>query len=51
LQFAAPKERLSSIGSKLGRTHAITGDADDAVLLAEQIEGFDGFLGEADDPL
>jgi len=27
------------------------GDADDAVLLAEQIKGFDSLVGKADDPL
>src|SRR5271167_2958507 len=35
----------------LGRAHAISRDADDAVLFTEHIERFDGFLAEADDPL
>ena len=35
----------------LGRPHAITRDANDAILLAEQIEGLDGLLGQTDDAL
>src|SRR5438309_7996730 len=35
--------------SRLRRTDGIAGDADDAVLLAEQIERFDRLLGQADD--
>src|SRR5882672_6426193 len=31
------------------RAHRIAGDADDAVLLADQIERLHGLLGEADD--
>ena len=31
------------------RPHRIAGDADDAILLAEQIQRLDGFFGEADD--
>ena len=34
-----------------GRTHHRAGNADDAPLLAEQIERLDGFLSEANDPL
>jgi len=34
--------------ASLRRTHDIAGDADDAVLLAEQVEGLDGLFGEAD---
>ncbi len=30
------------------RPHRITGDADDAILLAEQIQRLDGFFGETD---
>src|SRR5690606_8298213 len=33
------------------RADGITRDADDAVLLAEEVEGLYGLLGEADDPL
>src|ERR1700733_4965735 len=33
----------------LRRSHGITGNANDSVLLAEQIKGLDRFLGEADD--
>ena len=33
----------------LRRPHRIAGDADDAILLAEQIQRFDGFFGKADD--
>ena len=32
----------------LRRPHRIAGDADDAVLLAEQVQGLHSFLGEAD---
>ena len=32
------------------RPHRVTGDADDPVLLAEQIQRLDGFFGETDDP-
>ena len=32
------------------RPHRIAGDADDAVLLAEQIQRLDGLFGETDDP-
>jgi hypothetical protein len=31
------------------RPHRIAGDADDAILLAEQIQGLDGFFGKTDD--
>ena len=31
------------------RPHRIAGDADDAVLLAQEVQRLDGFLGEADD--
>jgi hypothetical protein len=34
-----------------GRAHDIARNADDAPLLAEQIERLDGFLSEANDPL
>jgi len=34
----------------LRRPHRVAGNADDPVLLAEQIQGLDGFLGETDDP-
>ena len=34
----------------LRRPHRIAGDADDAVLLAEQIQRLDGLFGQADDP-
>jgi hypothetical protein len=33
----------------LRRTHRIARDADDTVLLAQQVERLHGFLGEADD--
>lgn len=33
-----------------GRPHGVAGDADDAVLLAEQVQRFDGLFGQADDP-
>ncbi len=33
----------------LGRADGIARDADDAVLLAEEVEGFYGLLGQADD--
>ena len=33
---------------RLGRPHAIAGDANDPALLAEQVECFDGLLGQAD---
>ena len=31
------------------RPHRVAGDADDAVVFAEEIERLDGFFGEADD--
>ncbi len=34
----------------LRRPHRVAGHADDPVLLAEEVEGFDRFLGQADDP-
>ena len=34
---------------RLGRTHGVTGDADDAVAFAEQVQRLGGFFGEADD--
>lgn len=33
----------------LGRADGVAGDADDAVLLAEQVQRFDGLFGQADD--
>src|SRR5215469_10357975 len=36
------------LAASLRRAHDVAGDADDAVLLAEQIEGLNGFLGKAD---
>ena len=38
------------LAAHLRRPHRIAGDADDAVLLAEQIQRLDGLFGEADDP-
>jgi hypothetical protein len=35
------------LAASLRRAHGVTGDPDDAVPLAEQIQRFDGFLGEA----
>jgi len=35
--------------ARLGWTRGVTGDADDAVLLAQQVEGLSGFLGETGD--
>jgi hypothetical protein len=32
------------------RAHRVAGDADDAILLAQQIQCLDGLLGETDDP-
>jgi hypothetical protein len=40
----------SAQSAHLGRTHGIARDADDAVLLAQQIERLDRLLGEADQP-
>src|SRR6185312_12474256 len=39
------------VAARLGRAHAIAGDADDAPLLAEEVERLDGLLGQADDAL
>src|SRR6516164_4787008 len=51
-RFAEVKGRNPRlVAARLGRTHAMPGDADDAVLLAEQIKGFDSLVGKADDPL
>ena len=46
------RERRHSrlFASHLGRTYRITRHADDAVLLAEQIERFDCLFGQTDDP-
>ena len=38
------------LAAHLRRPHRIAGDADDAVLLAEQIQRLDGLFGQADDP-
>src|SRR4029077_16645455 len=38
------------LAADLRRPHRIAGDPDDAVLLAEQIQGLDGLFGEANDP-
>ncbi len=38
------------LAADLRRTHRIAGDADDAVLLAEQIQRLHGLFGQADDP-
>ena len=38
------------LAADLRRPHRIAGDADDAVLLAEQIQRLDGLFGQADDP-
>ena len=38
------------LAADLRRPHRIAGDADDAVLLAEQIQRLDGLFGEANDP-
>jgi hypothetical protein len=38
------------LASDLRRPHRVAGDADDAILLAEQIQCLHGFLGETDDP-
>jgi hypothetical protein len=38
------------LAADLRRPHRIAGDADDAVLLAEQVQRFDGLFGEANDP-
>jgi hypothetical protein len=38
------------LAADLRRPHRIAGDADDAVLLAEQVQHFDGLFGEANDP-
>jgi hypothetical protein len=35
------------LAASLRRAHGVTGDPDDAVPLAEQIQRFNGFLGEA----
>jgi hypothetical protein len=37
--------------ARLGRADTIAGDANNAVLLAEKIEGLDGLLGQTDDAL
>src|SRR5208282_4523306 len=44
-------ETRGIVTSSLWRPHAITRDSDDAILFAKQIKGFDGLLGQADDPL
>jgi hypothetical protein len=36
------------LAASLRRAHNITGDADDTVLHAEQVQRLDGFFGEAD---
>jgi hypothetical protein len=38
------------LAAHLWRPHRIAGDADDAVLLAEQIQRLDSLFGEANDP-
>ena len=38
------------LAADLRRPHRIAGDADDAVLLAEQVQRLDGLFGEANDP-
>src|SRR6202022_3508716 len=38
------------LASDLRRPHRVAGDADDPVLLAEQIQRLDGFFGETHDP-
>ena len=38
------------VAPRLGRPHRVAGNADDAVLPAQEIERLDGFLGQADDP-
>ena len=38
------------LAADLRRPHRIAGDADDTVLLAEQIQRLDGLFGEANDP-
>ena len=38
------------LAADLRRPHRIAGDADDAVLLAEQIQRLDGLFGQANDP-
>ncbi len=41
----------SFVAAGFGRSHAIARDADDAILFAEQVQGLDGFFGQADDAL
>jgi hypothetical protein len=36
---------------RLRRPHRVAGDADDAVLLAEEVEGLGGLFGQTDDAL
>ena len=48
---AEVKAETRGFPAGLGRPHAIAGDADDAMLLAEQVERLDGLLGQADDAL
>src|SRR3981189_82065 len=38
------------LAPRLRRAHDIAGNSDDAVLLAEQVQGLDGLLGQTDDP-
>jgi hypothetical protein len=44
-------DHLGFLPPCLGRADGIAADADDAVLLAEQVERLDGLLGETDDAL
>jgi len=45
-EVKAPHARLLAAG--LRWAHDVTGDAGNAVLLAEQVQRLDGFFGEAD---
>ena len=39
------------LGAHLGRSHGVARDADDAILLAQQVESLDRLLGQADQAL
>ena len=49
--FDSPTARRLYWSPGLGRAHGEPGDADDARVLAEQVEGFSRLLREADDAL